>query len=125
MTRPIGFSAFVKLLELSDAARKSELKKKLGGGTGFQYWRPVQITAPKAISPGIDVELLKARIDGMCSGHQCEYNKNALVAFCNWIRGKSVKPADSLPTLDVPFGNSGLVVRLRPDVSFQVDGQHF
>lgn len=125
MTRPIGFSAFLKLLELSEAARKSELKKKLGGGGGFQYWRPVQTTAPKAISPGVDVEQLKARIDGMCSGHQREYNKNALVAFCSWIRGKAIKSADPLPTIDVPFGSSGLVVRLRPDVSFELDGQYF
>jgi hypothetical protein len=54
MTRPIGFSAFLKLLELSDAPRRSELRKKLGGGGGFQYWRPLQLAAPKAIAVRAD-----------------------------------------------------------------------
>jgi hypothetical protein len=125
MTRPIGFSAFLKLIELSETARKSELKKKLGGGGGFQYWRPVQMLAPKAISEVADVEQLKARIDTMCSGHQREYNKRALVAFCTWIKGKALKTATTLPMIDVPFGNSGLVIRLKPDVAFEIEGERF
>jgi hypothetical protein len=32
VAKPIGFSAFLKLLELSDGPRKTELKRKLGGG---------------------------------------------------------------------------------------------
>jgi len=125
MTRPIGFSAFLKLLELSDALRRSELRKKLGGGRGFQYWRPVQLAAAKAIASRADVEQLKRQIDSMCSGHQREYNKRALVVFCNWINGKSIRPVEILPTVDVPFGNSGLVIRIKPEVAFELDGERF
>jgi hypothetical protein len=46
MAKPIGFSAFLKLLELSDGPRKTELKKKLGGGavfsTGVRFKLPRQ-----------------------------------------------------------------------------------
>lgn len=125
MAKPIGFPAFLKLLELSDRPRRTELKKKLGGGGGFQYWRPIQLTAPKAIHPGADIEVLKTEIDGLCSGHQRQYNKNALVVFHKWIQGKAIKPAASLPDILVPFGNSGLVIRLKPDVSFELNGQLF
>lgn len=125
MTKPIGFSAFLKLLELSPGPRKTELKKKLGGGGGFQYWRPLQIVAPKAILPSADIEFLKAEIDVLCSGYQQQYNKNAFAAFCKWIDGKTVKPAIKLPDILVPFGNSGLVVRLKPDVSFQINDELF
>jgi hypothetical protein len=125
MVKPIGFSAFLKLLELSDGPRRAELKKKLGGGGGFQYWRPVQIVSPKAILPAADIELLKKEIDTFCSGHQRQYNKNAFAAFCIWIKGKAIKPIAALPTIDVPFGSSGLVVRLKPDISFELDGKFF
>jgi hypothetical protein len=125
MTRPIGFSAFLKLLELSETARRSELKKKLGGGGGFQYWRPVQLAAAKALASRTDVEQLKLQIDGMCSGHQREYNKRALVAFCNWISGKAISPIENLPNIDVAFGNSGLVIRIKPEVAFELDGERF
>ena len=125
MGRPIGYSAFLKLLELLDSPRRTELKKKLGGGGGFQYWRPLQIVAPKAILPAANIEYLKQDIDQLCSGHQRKYNKNAFRAFCNWIKGKTIKPIVYLPTIDVPFGNSGLIIRLKPDVCFELGGTCF
>lgn len=57
-----GFSAFLKLLQLPDGPRRAELKKKLGGGGGFQYWRPVQLAAPKAILPGANLKQLRIEI---------------------------------------------------------------
>lgn len=120
MAKPIGFSAFLKLLQLSERQRKAELKKKLGGGGGFQYWRPVQLVAPKAILPGANIEALKKEVASLCSGHQQKYNKNAFEAFTKWIDGKMIAPIEPLPMIEVPFGNSGLVVRLRPDVSFML-----
>jgi len=125
MAKPIGFPAFLKLLELSDGPRRTELRKKLGGGSGFQYWRPVQVVAPKAIKPGADINLLKTEIDSLCSGHQRQYNKNALIAFDKWIKGKSITPIAGLPEILVPFGNSGLDVRLKPDVSFELEHNLF
>ncbi len=125
MAKPIGFSAFLKLLELSDGRRKTELKKKLGGGGGFQYWRPVQTVAPKAILPAADIEYLKKEIERLCSGHQQRHNKNAFAAFCKWAKGKTIKSTSPLPTIDVRFGNSDLIIRLKPDVSFEMDGNHF
>lgn len=118
VARPIGFSAFLKLLELSDARRKTELRKKLTGGSGFQYWRPVQIVAPKAILPAADIRALSREIESLCSGHQQRHNKNAFSAFCKWTAGKVIRPTSRLPVIDAPFGNSGLVIRLKPDVSF-------
>lgn len=122
MMKAIGFSAFLKLLEIADGPRTSELKKKLGGKGGFQYWRPLQLVAPKALLPAADIEILKKNIDALCSGHQRQYNQQAFATFCKWIAGKSVEPGVALPALDVPFGNSGLIVRLKPDVSFKLDG---
>lgn len=123
--KPAGFTAFLKLLELSDRLRKSELKKKLKGGGGFQYWRPLQIVAPKAVLPAADIEKLKAEIDRLSSGAQRTYNKNGFASFCKWSAGKAFESAPALPTIDVPFGDSGLTVRLRPDVSFELGGQLF
>src|SRR5581483_6294686 len=91
MAKPVGFSAFLKLLELADTPRKAELRKKLAGGGGFQYWRPLQIVASKAISPSANIEALKKEIETLCSGHQQKYNKNAFEAFCKWIEGKSIE----------------------------------
>lgn len=125
MARPIGFSAFLKLLELAEGPRKSELKKKLGGGGGFQYWRPVQIVAPKAIKPGADVKLLAAQLASLCSGHQRKYNENAFAAFNKWRKEKAIQPADPLPMIEADFGDSGLTIRMRPDVSFQFEGSNY
>lgn len=122
MIKPIGFSAFLKLLQLPDGPRKTELRRKLGGGGGFQYWRPIQIVAPKSLLPGIDLESLNTEIESLCSGHQQKYNKNALAIFRNWTKGQSIKLAEPLPMIEAAFGNSGLMVRLRPDVSFKLDG---
>jgi hypothetical protein len=123
--KPAGFTTFLKLVELPDHLRKTELKKKLKGGGGFQYWRPLQIVAPKAFLPAANIEALKTEIDKLSSGPQRTYNKNAFASFCQWTKGKVLKPAASLPVIDVPFGNSGLTVRMRPDVSFEIDGQLF
>jgi hypothetical protein len=122
MTKPIGFSAFLKLLELAENRRRSELKKKLGGGGGFQYWRPIQTVAPKAIKTGASIELLTAELESLCSGHQKKYNKAAFAAFNKWRKGKSIQPAASLPMIEAEFGNSGLVIRMRPEVTLELDG---
>lgn len=125
MTKPIGFSAFLKLLELNAGPRKTELRKKLGEGGGFQYWRPLQITAGKAILPGADLASLRAEIASLCSGHQRKHNENAFDAFKKWLHGKAVLPVEPLPRMEVPFGNSGLVVRLQPEVSFALDNSNY
>lgn len=122
MTKPIGFSAFLKLLQLPDGPRKAELKKKLGGGGGFQYWRPIQIVAPKAILPAAKIEALKVELESLCSGHQQKYNKQAFSTFSTWTLGKSIEPIKPLPMIEAAFGGSGLVVRMRPDLSFKLDG---
>lgn len=125
MAKPIGFSAFLKLLELRPGPRKTELRRKLGGGRGFQYWRPTQIVAPKAILPGANLTLLRAEISSLCSGHQKKHNENAFDAFGKWIQGKAISPIESLPKMEVPFGNSGLIVRLHPEMSFRLDGNNY
>lgn len=124
--KPAGFTAFLKLLELSDPLRKSELKKKLKGGGGFPYWRPLQTVAPKSIVPGANISLLKTEIDSLsCSAPQRKYNQSGFAAFNKWSKGKPLVKTSALPIIDVPFGDSGLTVRIRPDVSFAVDGQLF
>lgn len=125
MLKPIGFAAFLKLLELSDAQRRAEIKKKLKGGGGYQYWRPLQNFAPKALVPDADISFLKSELASRCKGHQQKYNKNAFAAFCKWIEGKDLALSAQLPPIDVPFGNSGLTVRLRPEVSFESNGKLF
>lgn len=122
MAKPIGFSAFLKLLQLSDVRRKAELRKKQGSGKGYQYWRPLQIVAPKAILKGASIVSLITEIESLCSGYQQKYNKDAFATFGKWIDGKLIEPMASLPQIDVEFGNSGLTIRLRPDVSFKLDG---
>lgn len=125
MVKPIGFSAFLKLLELDERPRKAELKRKLGGGKGFPYWRPLETVAPKAILPAADIEAFRQQIHSLCSGHQRKYNSNAFDAFCKWIDGKAIKPNPPLPAMDVPFGNSGLIIRLKPTVTFELDGKTY
>jgi hypothetical protein len=122
MAKPVGFTAFLKLVELADGPRKSELKKKLGGGGGFQYWRPIQTVAPKAIEPGANTALLTAELETTCSGHQRKYNMAAFIAFNKWREGKYIQPAAPLPMIEADFGNSGLTIRMRPELAFSFEG---
>jgi hypothetical protein len=121
-TKPFGFSAFLKLLELSEGRRRTELKRKLGGGGGFNYWRPVQHVIPKAILPAANIEALKVYIEGSCSSHQRQYNQNAFAAFCKWSQDKAIEPLPALEPIETEFGTTGLIVSIKPEVTFKLGG---
>jgi hypothetical protein len=117
MTKPVGFSAFLKLLELSLPARRTAMKRLMLPG-GFAYWSPMQSLAPSALPKDADLEVLKSQIDSVSSGVRAQYNKNGLQAIYSWAQGKTVTSMPLLPKLVVPFGNSGISVQLKPELSY-------
>src|SRR5689334_15858126 len=125
MAKPIGFSAFLKLLQLADVPRKTELRRKLGGGKGFQYWKPFQLAAPKAIFPGADLAALAQDLEYQCSEHQLKYNKGAFKAFLKWVEGKDIEAVGALPPKQVALGDSGLTVKLHPELCVRLEGTEY
>lgn len=123
MTRgkEIAFSTFLKLLELQEKDRRTEFRR-LNAGSGFPYWQPLKDAATEAVKTDANLDLLIQQVERKCSGHQQKYNKNALVTLCAWSKRRECSPIESPPTLTVPFGSSGISVRLQPDVSFELNG---
>jgi len=121
MAREIAFATFLKLLQLDGSPRRAELKRLLVGG-GYPYWRPLQSLASQAILAGASLENLNAKVGSVCTGHQEKYNKNGLKALFKWAQDRSCKPADPIPEIVAKFGSSGLAVRLKPELSFELNG---
>lgn len=124
MAREIAFTTYLKLLQLNAQQRKAELKKMLSG-TGFRYWSPIKEIAPSALKPGADLKLLEEEIEKRCTSHRRKHNKNALKALYDWAQGKDLKEEPLLPELTVSIAKSGLSVKLKPEVSFEMDGKLF
>lgn len=119
--KEIAFSTFLKLLELQEKDRRIEFRR-LNSGGGYPYWQPLKAAAADAVKTGADLDLLIKQVEKKCSGHQQKYNKNALVTLCDWSKKRECNPVEQPPTLMIPFGTSGISVRLQPDVSFDLNG---
>jgi hypothetical protein len=121
VSREIAFTTLLKLLQLEAGPRKSELKRLLGGG-GYPYWRPLQNLAPEAIAAGSDLNVLKLKISAACSGHQEQYNTNGIAKLHKWAQERLCVLAEPVPEISAKFGISGLTVRLHPDIAFELNG---
>jgi hypothetical protein len=124
LKREIAFTTFLKLLQLPDGPRRASLKK-LASGSGYPYWRPLQKIASEAVLPGANIDILRQKVEQFCTGHQQKHNKNGLTVLHNWAQERSCEVADTFPEIVADFGSSGLAVRLRPDVSFRLNGTIF
>jgi hypothetical protein len=119
--KEIAFSTFLKLLELDQKARRAEFRR-LNAGGGYPYWQPLKDAATNAIKVGADVNALIKEVEKKCSGHQQKHNKNALVTLCGWSQTRECTPIEQPSALTIPFGTSGISIRLHPDISFKLNG---
>lgn len=122
--REIAFSTFLKLLELSDTQKAATLRGFMRGG-GFNYWRPLQILAPDVVGGDLDLTSIQERVALLAKGHQRKYNDNALTSLLKWASRRRLQKRPRPERLVRKFSNSGLKVRLEPEVAFAMDGRNY
>lgn len=114
--REIAFSTFLKLLGLPPEKQLSTLRGFSSGG-GYDYWRPLRELSPPIIAgkiPATEIETLVARYS---KGHQLKYNTKALANLYLWFSRRKFSLRKNDLHIVRKFGNSGLKVRIRPELS--------
>lgn len=122
--RELAFSTFLKLLELREPQRATTLRGFLRGG-GFNYWRPLQVLAQEVVGGELKLNDLPEKIGLMAKGHQRKYNDHALTNLLKWVVRRRVQARRRPKRIVKKFGNSGLKVRLEPEVAFAMDGRNY
>lgn len=61
----------------------------------------------------------------MAKGHQRKYNDRALTNLLKWVSRRRIQHRKRPERLVRKFGNSGLKVRLEPEVAFAMDGRNY
>ena len=122
--RELAFSTFLKLLELPDPQKVTTMRGFLRGG-GFNYWRPLQELAPEVVVGTLGLGDIQDKVGLMAKGHQRRYNERALTNLLKWISRRKIQRRKQPPRLVKKFGNTGLMVRLQPEVAFAMDGRNY
>lgn len=127
MSKPhdLAFSTFLKLLELDEPKKKAMLRGFLRGG-GYNYWRPLQMLAPDVARGDLDMAGIQDKCAAMAKSHQRKYNEAALTKLMKWTSRRSIT-VRAKPEIPVTkkFGNSGLRVRMQPELIFSVGPQKY
>ena len=122
--RELAFSTFLKLLELKDPQKASTLRGFKRGG-GFNYWRPLQTLAPEVVGGKLDLSGMQEKVALMAKGHQRKYNDQALTNLLKWVSRRRLALRSRPRKVVKKFGNSGLRVRLEPEVAFTMDRRNY
>ena len=122
--RELAFSTFLKLLELPEPKKAATLRGFKRGG-GFNYWRPLQALAPEVIGGKLNINGIQEKMALMAKGHQRKYNDHALTNLLKWVSRRRVSLRSRPKKIVKKFGNSGLKVRLEPEVAFGMDGRNY
>ena len=122
--RELAFSTFLKLLELNEPQKATTLRGFLRGG-GFNYWRPLQMLAPDIVSGKLALGDIASRVGALAKGHQRKYNEAALDRLLKWVLGRNLQYRRAPEKVVRDFGESGLKVRIEPEVAFVMDGRHY
>lgn len=124
MDRELAYSTFLKLIELPAPQKAATLRGFMRGG-GFNYWRPMQMLAAEVAKGELDLSGIQQKVGVMAKGHQRKYNEIALTNLLKWVSRRKL-------TLRVPpgkivrkFGNSGLKVRIEPELAFAMGGREY
>lgn len=124
MERVLAFSTFLKLLELPEPQKVVALRGFLRGG-GFNYWRPMQVLAAEVAKGELDLSGIQERVGQMAKSHQRKYNEIALTNLLKWTSRKKISLRTSPEKVVKKFGNSGLKVRIKPELAFSLDGRNY
>lgn len=124
MERTLAFSTFLKLLELPTAQKATVLRGFRSRG-GFNYWRPMQVLAPDVVSGQLDLKSIQEEVGKMSKGHQTKYNVNALTKILKWSSRRKISVRRRPGKVVRKFGNSGLQVRIEPEVAFSMVGHTY
>lgn len=117
----LAFSTFLKLLELSDDKKRTMLKGFTRKG-GYNYWFPLQNLAEDVASNNLVGGDISNRVGQMCKSHQQKYNDLALLKLSMWFERRKAKVIQKPDKIEKKFTNSGLSVKLNPEVAFEMGG---
>lgn len=120
----LGFSTFLKLLELPEPKKASMLRgfKKAGG---YDYWKPLKTYASDVANQDIVGAGISDAVRMMSKGHQLKYNDQALTRVSKWFQSRHATVVKRPDGIVRKFTNSGLHVRLEPEVAFKIGRQKF
>lgn len=124
MDRRLAFSTFLKLLELPQPQKAAALRGFKRGG-GFNYWHPMQVLAREVANRELDLSGVQQKVAAMAKGHQRKYNVNALTNLLKWVIRRKITPLTRPEKVIKKFGNSGLKVRIAPELAFRMGGNNY
>lgn len=122
--RELAFSTFLKLLELPEPQKKTTLRGFLRGG-GFNYWRPLQNLASEVVGGELKLGDMQEKVGLMARGHQRKYNDRALTNLLKWAGRRRIQLRKRPEKIVRKFGNTGLRIRLQPEVAFAMGGRSY
>ena len=117
----LAFSTFLKLLELPEEKKRPMLKGFTREG-GYNYWRPIQMLSDDVAHGILAEEQISDRVRMMCKEHQQKYNALALTRLSKWLKSRKIKVLPTVGKIERKFTNSGLMVRMEPEVAFEMSG---
>lgn len=124
MDRELAFSTFLKLLELAEPQKAATLRGFKRGG-GFNYWRPLQVLAPEVANDDLSFKEMQEKIGMFAKSHQRKYNEKALTNLMKWTSRRKIMIRTRPEKVVKKFGNSGLKVRIEPELSFFMGGRNY
>lgn len=118
-----GFSAFLKLLSLTDRRQVSELRKRLApSDTGYDFHRGFRLLANRYLSRGEALADLLAEADGFANPAEARSARAALEYLAEWrIDFPGELMAFEPRTFESPDGR--FKVRFTPDFGIIIGGQ--
>ncbi len=122
--REMRFTTFLKLLALSHKQQRSALKKFTKPG-GYNFWSPAQNLGPELVSKKLLSADIKKRVETRCNGDQAKHNVRALSKFAAFLESRAFEPVGGIGSISAPFGESGLMVKLEPEVAAIENGSRF
>ena len=116
----LNFTTFLKLLELPENQKRTMLKGFTSPG-GYDYWRPLKRFAEDVAKLKITGAQITDNVSGFCKGHQLKYNDEALTKLSRWFEMRKAKVISNPGEHVTKLGNSGMKVRLAPEVAFEME----
>ena len=118
-----GFSAFLKLLSLSDRRQLSELRSRLApSDSGYDFHRGFRLLAARYLGRGEDLAALLKEADAFRNEAEARSARAALEYLSRW-RLDFPGALSTVPPQAFESPNKQFKVRYTPDFGIDIDGQ--
>lgn len=118
-----GFSAFLKLLSLSDRRQLSELRSRLApSGSAYDFHRGFRLLAGRYLGQGQDLAGLLAEADGFRNEAEARSAQAALEFLSEW-RVQFTGVLTMIPPQTFESPDRQFKVKYTPDFGVEIDGQ--